>query len=253
MSLRALVPFVAALNLAALFILGGCQDSKQAPKPTRTSSGGGGGGLLHELQSEMLSSSKATREGVALDVYFDVSGSSTNLREPLGKLLERVVDTYPDAVPYTYSFYGKEALLQDSGVTNVQNIRRAAKAWAKSKLTDKTTNLGQAFRRIRERAEENPKTQFAAIVVSDGGFEDADVARVELRKLRAVDNVRVLTFVGVHTGDNSKLQRLSELTKSGSDEGDLAVHLVTDANSDSAANGARDALRELIGNARKVD
>ncbi|RYG19926.1 hypothetical protein EON82_20845, partial [bacterium] len=220
--MRTLVPL-----LAVLVALGGCQDSKPAPKSTRSSSGGGGGGgLLHELQSEMLSSNKATREGVALDVYFDVSGSSTNLREPLGKLLERVVDTYPEAVPYTYSFYGKEANLQDSGVTNVQNIRRAAKAWAKSNLADKTTNLSEAFRRIRERAEDNPKTDFAAVIVSDGGFEDADKAPVELRKLRALENVRQLIFVGVHTGDNSKLQRLSELTKGGG-ESDLDVHLVT--------------------------
>lgn len=252
--MRAFVPLLAALSVAAVLAAGGCQEKSPAPKTSRSSGGGGGGGLLHELQSEMLSSNRPTREGVALDVYFDVSGSSTNLRESLGKLLERVVDTYPDAVPYTYSFYGKEALLQDSGVTNVQNIRRAAKAWAKSKLADKTTNLGQAFRRIRERAEENPKTEFAAVIVSDGGFEDMDIAPVELRKLRACGNVRELTFVGVHTGDNSKLQRLSELTKSkGGESGDLSIHLVTDANGDTATQGARDAIREFVGGARKVD
>jgi hypothetical protein len=256
--MRTFVPLLAArkallMAVAALLAAGGCQEAKQAPKKTQAS-GGGGGGLLHELQSEMLSSNKATREGVALDIYFDVSGSSTNLRDPLGKLLESVVDTYPDAIPYTYSFYGRESLLQDSGVTNVQSIRRAAKAWSASKLADNTTNLGQAFRRIRERAEESPKTQFAAIIVSDGGFEDMDKAPVELRKLRACPNVRELTFVGVHTGDNSKLQRLSELTKgSGESSGGPSIHLVTDANGDAASRSAREDLRELIGNARKVD
>src|SRR3569623_1763850 len=112
MSMRAFVPLLAALSVAAVLAAGSCQENKTAPKTARSSGGGGGGGLLHELQSEMLSSNKPSREGVALDVYFDVSGSSTNLRESLGKLLERVVDTYPDAIPYTYSFYGKDALLQ---------------------------------------------------------------------------------------------------------------------------------------------
>lgn len=245
MTMRASI-FLAAASLA----LFGCGGPKAGAEPQSSSSSVGGGGLLHDIQSEMLASSKPTREGVALDVYFDVSDSATALKKPLGKLLERVADTYPDAVPYTYSFYGASANLQDSGVTNLQNLRRAVKAWSASKLRDKTTNLGEAFRRIRERAEAAPETQFAAIVVTDGGFEDAPIAKVELRRLRACGNVRYLAFVGVHTGDNPKLQRLTELT--GGESKGLDIHLVTDANNESAIQEARDGLHEIVAPARKV-
>lgn len=236
-----------SLAAAAILALVGCNGPKGTAEARGSS---GGGGLLHDIQSEMLASNKPTREGVALDVYFDVSGSSTNLKKPLGKLLERVADTYPEAVPYTYSFYGQSADLQGSGVSNVQSFRRATKAWVASKKEDKTTSLGEALRRLRERAEADPETQFAGIVVSDGGFEDAPTAKVELRKLREVPNVRYLAFVGVHTGDNPKLQRLTELT-GGGDKG-LQIHLVTDANNESSIQEARDGLHDLIAPAKKA-
>ncbi len=251
MTMRALVPlFVACLAL------GGCPSPKSGSESTASEggSGGGGGGLLHEIQSEMLGSSKATRQGVALDLYYDVSGSSQNLKRPLGKILEKVVDTYPDAVPYSYSFFGQSCIVQGNGVANVQSLRRSNKDWVASKMDDHNTNLSEVFKHIRTRAEEDPKTQFCAVVVTDGGYEDPEAARVEFKKLKSCVNLRMLTFVGVHTGDNSKLEKLEQLTKvEGGDPGGLAVYRVTDANNDSTIQDARDALREAVTSAKKAE
>jgi hypothetical protein len=251
MTMRALLPlFVACLAL------GGCPSPKSGDDTTASEggSGGGGGGLFHEIQSEMLGSNKATRQGVAIDVYYDVSGSSANLKRPLGKILEKVVDIYPDAVPYSYSFFGKSCMVQGSGVANVQSLRRSNKEWVSSKMEDHTTNLSEVFKHIRSRAEDDPKTDFCAVVVSDGGYEDPEAARVEFKKLKSCENLRMITFVGVHTGDNSKLEKLQQLTKvEGGDTGVLTVYRVTDANNDSAIQDARGALREAVSSAKKAD
>ncbi len=238
----------ASLFLAlALLAIGGCKGPQGGA--ASATSGGGGGGLLHDIQSEMMASNKATREGVEVDVYFDVSGSSTQLKKPLGKLLEQVADTYPEAVPYSYSFYGTSADLQGEGVTNVQSLRRAIKAWGASKKEDKTTNLGEALRRARERADAEPTKNFAVVIVSDGGYEDAPVAKKALEALKGT-NVRYVAFVGVHTGDNSKLQRLTELTRG--IEGGPEIHLVTDMNNETSVAEAKEALQKLVGDARKA-
>lgn len=251
MTMRALVPlFVACLAL------GGCPSPKSGGDTTASEggSGGGGGGLLHEIQSEMLGSNKATRQGVALDVYYDVSGSSANLKRPLGKILEKVVDTYPDAVPYSYSFFGKSCMVQGNGVANVQSLRRSNKDWVASKMDDHTTNLGEVFKHIRSRAEDDPKTEYCAVIVTDGGYEDPLEARTEFKKLKACSNLRMVTFVGVHTGDNSKLETLEQLTKvEGGDPGSPTVFRVTDANNDSSIQDAREALREAVKSAKKAD
>lgn len=251
MTMRALVPlFVACLALA------GCpgQKTETGSTASESGSGGSGGGLLHDIKSEMFGSSKATRTGVALDVYYDVSGSSTNLKKPLGKLLEQVADTYPDAVPFSYSFYGNACNVQGTGVANVQSLRRANKAWVASNGEDKVTNLSAAFKHIREGATDEPKTQFSAIIVSDGGFEDQDAARAEFKKLKEVDNLRLLIFVGVHTKDNAKFEHLKALTKGdGGEPGGLTVEFVTDENSESSIQDARDALKQVVSSAKKVD
>lgn len=244
------------LFIAAAFSLAlvGCNPNKGAS--ASEAGGGSGSGLFHDIASEMGGAKKATREGVAFDLYYDVSDSSSNLRKPLGKLLEGVGDTYPEAVPYTYSFFGANCDLQGEGVTNVQSLRRADKAWAASKLHDTTTNLNKVFERIKQRAEDAPNTRFAALIVSDGGYEDPDAARGALRKLKEVPNLRSLVFVGVHTGDNPKLERLTDLTRvlrGGGDSGGVEVQIVTDANNEAKIADARKALTELVQSGKKVD
>ena len=248
-------PFSTIAAALLAFALVGC-----APKGSGGGSaeggGGSGGGLLHDIASEMGGAKKATRTGVAFDLYYDVSDSSANLRKPLGKLLEGTADTYPEAVPYTYSFFGKDCDLQGEGVTNVQSLRRADKAWAASTTHDQTTNLAKVFGRIAERAADAPTTDFAAVIVSDGGFEDPDAARGALRKLGTVANLKALVFVGVHTGDNPKLERLTDLVralKNGDGKSPIEVQLVTDSNNEARIDAAKATLGGLVATGGKAE
>lgn len=244
------------LLLSLLFVASLSFVGCSSPTAQAKSSSSGGSGLGHELGRELFGSNKATRSGVAVDVYFDVSDSSTALRKSLTKLMEQVVDTDPDAVQLTYSFFGKNCNLQGNAVTSLTGLRRAGKDWVGSQMHDDTTNLSEVFKRIQENAKAEPETQFVAVIVTDGGYEDPDAARGAIKKLQDLPNLKLLAFVGVHTGDNPKLQRLVDLTRPlKQKEGDpagLSVALVTDKNNDAPISDARDAINQVIASGKKV-
>ena len=112
------------LGAVLLFALGlaGCGSGGGG-----ASGGAGGGSLAHEIGRELHDVKKATRSGVEVALFFDISGSSNELRKPIGKLVEQVIDVDPDAVPLDYSFFGNKCILQGTTLSTLKGVRRASK------------------------------------------------------------------------------------------------------------------------------